>query len=174
MTTPTTLPKLSSQGHPKSLKAAILELETERQNRKAAETAKTNLEFSFNEMKTVKDKALKERDAFRMQKDEALQENAKITKQLAQALRLKEDATKQKDATVLELELERKARKDAESARENMEGSLNHYKASVYYVELKKTNQLERQRDEALHQKEHLDIIWNNNSRYYFTYNLLC
>lgn len=143
MTKPTTLPKLSSQGHPKSLKAAILELKTERQNRKIAETTKENLEFSFNELKIVIDKALKERDTFGRKKYEALWEKEKINKQLAQALRLKEDATKQKDVTILELEFERKARKDADFARENMEGSLNYYK-----------DQLGRQREEVVHQKE--------------------
>ncbi|XP_057841212.2 uncharacterized protein LOC131050913 isoform X2 [Cryptomeria japonica] len=151
MTSPTMLPKISSQSHPKSLKAAILELETERQNRKAAETEKTNLEFSFNELRTVADKALKERDKFRRQKDEALRGKANITKQLAEALRLKEHATKQKDVTILELEFERKAREDAES-----DGSLYHYKALEYELELErdKMNQLGRQRDDALYQKE--------------------
>ncbi|XP_059069424.1 heavy metal-associated isoprenylated plant protein 41 [Cryptomeria japonica] len=71
-----------------------------------------------------------------------------------EALRLKEDAANQRDATILELGIERKARKDAESAKANIEGSLNYNKESVYDFQIKKINQLERQRDDALYQQE--------------------
>ncbi|GLJ48998.1 hypothetical protein SUGI_1033730 [Cryptomeria japonica] len=154
MTTPCMSLKISSEGHPESLKTAFLELETERRNRKAAETAKAELESSLDHLRTVTIKTLKENNELGRQRDEALREKTSITKELDEALRLKEDAANQRDATILELGIERKARKDAESAKANIEGSLNYNKESVYDFQIKKINQLERQRDDALYQQE--------------------
>lgn len=61
-----------------------------------------------------RDKTLDKSDGFRIHRDNALKENGNIAKQSALALRLKECVS------IVELESERKARIDAESARDEM------------------------------------------------------
>ncbi|GLJ48991.1 hypothetical protein SUGI_1033620 [Cryptomeria japonica] len=128
MSTPCMSHQISSEGHSESLKRAILELKSLRQSRKAAETAKAELESSLDHLRTVTIKTLKENDELGRQRDEALLEKTYIAKELDEALRLKEEAAKQRDVTILELAIERKARKDAESAKANIEGLLNYNK----------------------------------------------
>ncbi|XP_057828944.2 uncharacterized protein LOC131040105 [Cryptomeria japonica] len=138
---PKMLEKFSSKSHPNSLKAVDLQLESKKIHRKAAESARVDLKASFV------DKALDERDEFRRRRDNALhqkdqvctcREKENIAKLLAEALRLKEDALMQRDLSILELESERKARIDAESARDET---------------LKERDELRSKKDEALQEK---------------------
>ncbi|GLJ35628.1 hypothetical protein SUGI_0716130 [Cryptomeria japonica] len=119
------LEEFCSKSHANSLKAVVLQLESEKIHRKAAESARVDLEASFSQLMTLAEKALEERDEFRSQRDNALhqkdqvcREKENIAKKIAEALRLKEDAVMQRDVSILELESERKARIDAESARD--------------------------------------------------------
>ncbi|KAH9323302.1 hypothetical protein KI387_017941, partial [Taxus chinensis] len=149
-----------------------LELETERKNREAAETAKADMESSFNHLKTVADKAIKERDEFERkinevihQRDEAQREKENITIQLAEALRLKKNAIEQRTVSILELTFEREARKAAETAKENMDDLHNHYKRLVFNLHgdhalcqieeaYSEKEKIAKQLDEALRLKE--------------------
>ncbi|GLJ48973.1 hypothetical protein SUGI_1033240 [Cryptomeria japonica] len=122
---PNMLKEFSSKSHPNSLRADVSQLESEKIHRKAAESARVDLEALFSQLMILTEKALDEGDEFRRQRDNALhrkdqvhREEQNIAKQLAEALRLKEDAVMQKDVSILELESERKARIDAESARD--------------------------------------------------------
>ncbi|XP_059069494.1 uncharacterized protein LOC131050897 [Cryptomeria japonica] len=142
-------PKMSLQGHLQILKAAILELESESQNRKAAETTKAKLDSSCNELRTVADKALKERDESR-----ALRKKAKITKQkekiareLGEALRLQEECKANLEFSFNEL-------------RPVIDETLK----NVLFDELmkftdetfKERDEFKRQKDEALLEKENI------------------
>ncbi|XP_057841206.2 uncharacterized protein LOC131050909 [Cryptomeria japonica] len=152
-------PKISLQGHLQILKAAILELESERRNRKTAEAAKAKLESSCNELRTVADEAFKERDKFRRTKDKALRKKKKIIKQLDEeldeALSLEEDAAMQRDESIRMLEFERKAKIDAEAAKANLEFSYNKLQTVVDKT-LKERDEFKRQRDEALRERKHI------------------
>ncbi|KAH9323303.1 hypothetical protein KI387_017942 [Taxus chinensis] len=168
MTEPIMLPKNSLEALPEILKAAILDFETDRKNREAAETAKANLQSSFNHLKTVADKIIeeidefkRERDEFKRQRNEAIyqrveawREKENITKQLGEALRLKEEAVEQRGVSISELAFEREKRKAAETAKANIENTLNQYKRSVRNSKREKKNQLVKQRNHALCQIE--------------------
>jgi hypothetical protein len=149
-----------------SLEEAILELESERQTRLAAETAKADLERQrdcvlrqleeacrdkTNIAKRL-DEASAERNNALHQKSKALIKKGKIAKRLAEVLRSNEVAVKQKD-TILkeamsEIEFERQARKTAEAAKTDLETAFNHVMVSLN-TELKNIHELKRQRDEA-------------------------
>ncbi|KAH9323301.1 hypothetical protein KI387_017940 [Taxus chinensis] len=159
MTGPIMLPKISEEALPE-IPQAMWELEPDRKNREAA-----HMESLINHLKTVADKAIKERDEFERQRneaihqrDEARREKEIITIQLGEALRLKEDAVVQRAVSILEPIFEREARKAAETAKENMEVYLNQYKRSVYNLELNRTNQLVKQGDHTLCQME--EVYW--------------
>jgi chromosome segregation ATPase len=150
---------------------AILELESERQTRLAAETEKADLERQrdwvlrqleeacrdkTNIAKRL-DEASAERNNALHQKSKALREKEKIAKRLAEVLRSNEVAVKQKD-TILkeamsEIEFERQARKTVEAAKTDLETAFNHVMVSLN-MELKNIHELKRQRDEALYLKE--------------------
>lgn len=108
---PVVLPNSSSDASEESLRAALLELESEKKARKAVETSKAELESAFSRLKDLAHEALKKRDEFARQRDEfarqrddALHQKEEacrgkevIEQQLDEALRLKEDAIKQRD-----------------------------------------------------------------------------
>lgn len=108
---PVVLPTSSSEASEESLRAALLELESEKKARKAAETSKAELESAFSRLKDLAHEALKKRDEFARQRDEfarqrddalhqkeeACRGKETIAQQLDEALRLKEDAIKQRD-----------------------------------------------------------------------------
>lgn len=92
----------------------------------------------------LKDEETNEKERILREPNYLANQEEKVKKQLlAEALR----------CNYLELEFERKARKDVESGRENVESSHNHHKASVYDWDLEKMNRLGKQRDEILHKK---------------------
>lgn len=105
------LPTSSSEASEESLRAALLELESEKKARKAVETSKAELESAFSRLKDLAHEALKKRDEFARQRDEfarqrddalhqkeeACRGKEAIAQQLDEALRLKEDAIKHRD-----------------------------------------------------------------------------
>lgn len=98
------LPTSSSEASEESLRAALLELESEKKARKAVETSKAELESAFSRLKDLAHEALKKRDEFARQRDDALHQKEEacrgkeaIAQQLDEALRLKEDAIKHRD-----------------------------------------------------------------------------
>ncbi|XP_057828947.2 uncharacterized protein LOC131040106 [Cryptomeria japonica] len=144
---PNMLEEFCSKSHPNSLKAVDLQLESEKIQRKAAESARVYLEASFSQLMTLAEKALDGKDEFRRHRDNALhqknqictcREKGNFAKQLAEALRLKEDAVMHRDLSILELESERKAKIDVESARDET---------------LKERDELRSKKDEALQEK---------------------
>ncbi|GLJ48984.1 hypothetical protein SUGI_1033470 [Cryptomeria japonica] len=138
---PVVLQPNSSDDTAESLKKALLELESEREARKAAENAKSNLESTFGKMKGLAHEAIKKRDEFSRQRDdalrqkeEALREKESIAKQLEEALRLKEEACKQRDEALKQrndlarqkdeiLRLKDEATKARESSRSEIEAT---------------------------------------------------
>ena len=61
---PVVLQPNSSDDSAESLKKALLELESEREARKAAENAKASLESTFGKMKGLAHEAIKKRDEY--------------------------------------------------------------------------------------------------------------
>jgi 25S rRNA (uracil2634-N3)-methyltransferase len=124
------------------LKEAILELQSERQARKDAETENAHLEACLNHLKVVLIKELNENDELKRQRETALLKEDAI---LRKEVRLKE--------VILELESERRAREDAETEKADLEASLNYLK-TILIKELDKNDNLTKQRDEALRPSE--------------------
>ncbi|KAI4345291.1 hypothetical protein L6164_012427 [Bauhinia variegata] len=82
----------------------LAELDRERQARGAAESAKSELQVSFNRLKVLAHEAIKKRDEFARQRDEAFREkeealksNEKVLAELAETNRLKDDLSRQRD-----------------------------------------------------------------------------
>lgn len=129
---------------------AILELQSERQARKNAETDKARLKACLNHLQLVLVEELNEKDELKRQRDAAL---------------LKEDAILRKEArlkeTILELEYERRARDEAETEKAELKASLNHLKM-ILIVELNKNDELTKQRDEALREREEAGRLEKN------------
>ncbi|KAH9312847.1 hypothetical protein KI387_027882, partial [Taxus chinensis] len=152
MATSVLLPKLSPKANSESLEM-LLELGPELQARKAAETAKLEWEAKFRHL----EKIIKEKDDALHQKNKALTEKDSTTKQLTKTLSLKEYAIKQKDVSLekarSELEFGRQALMAAETRKADLEADFEQYRLFVSN-ELKKMNQVARQRDDALYQKE--------------------
>ncbi|XP_052204989.1 uncharacterized protein LOC127809876 [Diospyros lotus] len=85
----------------------LLELDRERQAREAAENSKSELQVSFNRLKTLAHEAIKKRDEWGRQrddalreKDEALKSNEKLSAELTEAGRVKEETFKQFEEAV--------------------------------------------------------------------------
>ncbi|KAH9323300.1 hypothetical protein KI387_017939 [Taxus chinensis] len=155
MTTPIISPKNSKESLPE-IQQAMWELQPDRKNREAAETAKANME---------RDEFERQRNEAMHQRDEARREKEIITIQLAEAMRLKENAVEQRAVSILELTFEREARKAAETAKENMEDLLNHFRRLVYNLHgdhalcqmeeaYREKEKIAKQLDEALKLKE--------------------
>ncbi|XP_042511206.1 paramyosin-like [Macadamia integrifolia] len=80
----------------------LAELESERKAREAAESAKSEMQVSFNRLKVLAHEAIKKRDEITKlrnealrEKEEALKSNEKLSGELADALRLKDELSKQ-------------------------------------------------------------------------------
>ena len=96
---PVVLPNSSFKASDESLRAALLELESEKKAREAVETSKAELESAFSCSKDLAHKALKKIDEFARQRDDALHQKEEacrgkevIVQQLDEPLLLKEDA----------------------------------------------------------------------------------
>lgn len=78
-----------------SLKAALADLDQERQARKAAEAAKVDADATVVKLKTYVHEAIKQRDDAWKGKDEALRAREEFSKQLEEAVQLKDERFKQ-------------------------------------------------------------------------------
>ncbi|XP_042501931.1 uncharacterized protein At3g49055-like [Macadamia integrifolia] len=92
-------------------KEILAELERERKAREAAESAKSELDVSFNRLKVLAHEAIKKRDESARLRNEALREkeealitNEKLSGELAEALRLKDELSKQKEDSAGQLD----------------------------------------------------------------------
>ncbi|XP_043724700.1 uncharacterized protein At3g49055-like isoform X1 [Telopea speciosissima] len=100
----------------------LTELERERKAREAAESAKSELEVSFNRLKVLAHEAIKKRDESTRLKDEALREkeealrtNDKLSGELAESLRQKDELFKQEEDSARQLDEAVKARDSSRS-----------------------------------------------------------
>lgn len=132
------------------LEEAILELQSERQARKNAETDKARFQACLNHLQLVLVEELNEKDELKRQRDAALSKEDAILRKEA---RLKE--------TILELEYERRARDEAEIKKAELKASLNHLKM-ILIVQLNITDELTKQRDEALREREEAGRLEKN------------
>lgn len=80
-----------------SLKAALVELDVERQARKAAELAKLELNSKFDRLKALTQDVVRQRDEAVRHRDEAFHVKEELGKQLDEALQTKTDAVKQRE-----------------------------------------------------------------------------
>ncbi|KAJ7533939.1 hypothetical protein O6H91_13G072000 [Diphasiastrum complanatum] len=92
----------TDNGSEQNLKAALAELDSEKQARKAAETGKAELEASFARLKLLSQQAVRQRDEAFRQRDEALRGKDDGARQLADATVAQDNALKQRDAILLE------------------------------------------------------------------------
>ncbi|GFY91463.1 hypothetical protein Acr_07g0016590 [Actinidia rufa] len=82
----------------------LAELDRERQAREAAENSKSDLEVSFNRLKTLAHEAIKKRDECGRQRDEALREKDEALKQRDEIAKQFDEAVKAKDSLRSEME----------------------------------------------------------------------
>ena len=68
--TPVVLPNSSFKASDESLRAALLELESEKKARKVVETSNAKMESEFSRLKDLTHEALKKRDEFARKRDE--------------------------------------------------------------------------------------------------------
>ncbi|XP_047161412.1 filament-like plant protein 3 [Vigna umbellata] len=80
------------------LREVLAELDRERQARVAAENTKSELQVSFNRLKTLAHEAIKKRDEFGRQRDDAVREKEETAKQLEENKKQLEETTKERDA----------------------------------------------------------------------------
>ncbi|CAN8291293.1 unnamed protein product [Cochlearia groenlandica] len=78
------------EAHDERLKELISELDREKKAREAAESSKSELQVSFNRLKSLAHEAIKKRGESQRERDEALKEKENLSKEL-------EDANKGKD-----------------------------------------------------------------------------
>lgn len=126
------LPTSSSEASEESLRATLLELESEKKARKAVETSKAELESAFSRLKDLAHEALKKRDEFARQRDE-------VTRQRDDALHQKEEACRGKEAIAQQLDEALRLKEDAIKHRDDI---------------LRQRNDLARQKDEIHRLKE--------------------
>ncbi|KAK7247373.1 hypothetical protein RIF29_42255 [Crotalaria pallida] len=109
--TPITAPNPPSSENisPDRLRDLLAELDRERHARIAAENSKSELQTSFNRLKTLAHEAIKKRDEFGRQRDEAVREknevirsNEAVSAELAEAKREKDEIAKQLEETAKE------------------------------------------------------------------------
>ncbi|CAH9132002.1 unnamed protein product [Cuscuta epithymum] len=110
---------------PEKFREVLADLDRERQLRTAAENSKSELQVSFNRLKTLAHEAIKKRDECSRQRDEALREKEeasktidKILAQISQATKEKDELSRQRDEVHKQLEEITKAK---ESARVEIE-----------------------------------------------------
>lgn len=109
---PTTLQTTSpDEISPERFRQLLVDIDRERQARQASESAKSDLQLSFNRLKVLAHEAIKKRDESTRQRDEAvrdrdemLRSNEKICGELAEALRLKDEVLKQRDEIARKME----------------------------------------------------------------------
>ncbi|CAE5958599.1 unnamed protein product [Arabidopsis arenosa] len=75
----------------------IAELDREKKAREAAESSKSELQVSFNRLKSLAHEAIKKRDESKRERDEALKEKENLTKELENVNKGKVDLIKQQD-----------------------------------------------------------------------------
>ncbi|KAJ7570992.1 hypothetical protein O6H91_01G144000 [Diphasiastrum complanatum] len=92
----------TDNGSAERLKAALTELDSEKQARKEAEKAKAELESSFARLKLLSQQAIRQRDEAFRHKDEALKLKDDVTRQLADAAEARDGALKQRDEMQLQ------------------------------------------------------------------------
>ncbi|XP_038693165.1 paramyosin-like isoform X2 [Tripterygium wilfordii] len=104
----------------------LTELDRERAAREAAENSKSELQVSFNRLKTLAHEAIKKRDECSRQRDEALREkeeasrlNERSSVELAEANRMKDEVLKERDDMSRQLDEAVKARESLQSEIEN-------------------------------------------------------
>ncbi|XP_077250573.1 paramyosin [Tasmannia lanceolata] len=104
----------------------LAELERERKARETAETAKSDLQVSFNRLKVLAHEAIKKRDESGRQRDEALREKEealksieKLSGELAEAIKLKDDFSNQREENSRQLDELVKARDSSRSEIES-------------------------------------------------------
>ncbi|CAH9077742.1 unnamed protein product [Cuscuta epithymum] len=110
---------------PEKFREVLADRDRERQLRTAAENSKSELQVSFNRLKTLAHEAIKKRDECSRQRDEALREKEeasktidKILAQISQATKEKDELSRQRDEFHKQLEEITKAK---ESARVEIE-----------------------------------------------------
>eukprot|EP00252_Welwitschia_mirabilis_P020053 TRINITY_DN4820_c0_g1_i2.p1 TRINITY_DN4820_c0_g1~~TRINITY_DN4820_c0_g1_i2.p1 ORF type:complete len:484 (-),score=134.50 TRINITY_DN4820_c0_g1_i2:7-1458(-) len=96
---PLGLPNSQSDSVTERLKAALLDLESEREARKAAEAAKAKVEETFNKLKGMVRDAMRQRDEVAKQKEEILHEKEGLRKHLEEANKKCSETTRMKDET---------------------------------------------------------------------------
>ncbi|KAG7593031.1 hypothetical protein ISN45_Aa01g018660 [Arabidopsis thaliana x Arabidopsis arenosa] len=82
----------------------IAELDREKKAREAAETSKSELQVSFNRLKSLAHEAIKKRDESKRERDEALKEKESLTKELENVNKGKDDLIKQQDEMLKKLD----------------------------------------------------------------------
>ncbi|KAJ7296315.1 hypothetical protein O6H91_Y131200 [Diphasiastrum complanatum] len=92
----------TDNGSAEKLKAALAELDSEKQARKEAEKAKEELESSFARLELLYQQAIRQRDEALRHKDEALRVKDDVTRKLANAVEARDDAFKQRDEMQLQ------------------------------------------------------------------------
>ncbi|XP_043706206.1 paramyosin-like isoform X1 [Telopea speciosissima] len=107
----------------------LAELERERQAREAAESAKSEMQVSFNRLKVLAHEAIKKRDEITKlrnealrEKEEALRSNEKLSGELAEALKLKDEISKHQEDRARQLDEAVKAR---DFSRSEIEGTAH-------------------------------------------------
>jgi len=80
------------------LREVLAELDRERQARVAAENTKSELQVSFNRLKTLAHEAIKKRDEFGRLRDDAVREKEETAKQLEENKKQLEETAKERDA----------------------------------------------------------------------------
>lgn len=107
-----------------SLKAALADLEQERQARKAAEAAKADLDTAAVRLKSYIHEVIRQRDDALRQKDDALRAKEERSKQLEEAIQLKEDLSRQKDETSAQRDEIQKQKDDMSRARDSAKAEI--------------------------------------------------
>lgn len=102
-----------------SLKAALADLEEEKQARKTAEAAKADADSSAVRLKSYIHEVIRQRDEALRQKEEALTAKEERSKQLEEAIQQKEDVGRQKDEISAQRDEIQKQKDDISRARDS-------------------------------------------------------
>ncbi|KFK40696.1 hypothetical protein AALP_AA2G029300 [Arabis alpina] len=160
----------------KRITELIAELDREKKAREAAESSKSDLQASFNRLKSLAHEAIKKRDESKRERDEALKEKENLTKELESVSKVKDELNEiVRSRDGLKLEIENSSHMLV-SGIEKISGKVSSFKnfsngglpksqkytglASVAYGVIKRTNeiveelvrQVAKSRDEAREQ----------------------